>query len=181
MIELVISDLVENISINAFRSVLIGGAVAVGYFITKGIYFKVRNQKPNLNIYKIISEYFFICYMMFVLYLVLLTREAGSRETVDLRFFGTYADSPRAQAYMFENILLLIPFGFFLPFLSRKLATFAHALSLGMLFSILIEITQFITKRGYFQVDDIWLNTIGSVLGFLGALLFERLLKAIRT
>lgn len=181
MIEFVISDLIENISLNARQSILFGAVILVSYLILKGIYFKVRNKKPNLCIYRIFSVYLFLCYIMFVLYMVLLSREAGTRETVNLKIFGTYSESPRAQAYMFENILLLIPFGFLLPYLSKRLSTFAHALSLGMLFSLVIEIIQYITKRGYFQIDDIWLNTIGAVLGFIAAILFEKIWVAIRT
>ncbi len=84
MIEFVISDLIENISLNA-QSILFGAVVLVSYLILRGIYFKVRNKKPNLCIYRIFSVYLFLCYIVFVLYMVLLSREAGSRETVNLK------------------------------------------------------------------------------------------------
>ncbi|WP_276399878.1 VanZ family protein [Halalkalibacterium halodurans] len=31
--------------------------------------------------------------------------------------------------------------------------------------SLLIEVVQFITRRGYFDIDDIILNTVGGLLG----------------
>jgi glycopeptide antibiotics resistance protein len=181
MIEFVINDLFENISLNALQSIIKGAFLFGGYLIIKYIYFHLRSQKSHISFRKIVSKYLFVCYIMFVLYLVLFSREPGSRETVNLKFFGTYSESPRAQAYMFENILLLIPFGFLLPFLSKRLRTFTHALTLGALLSIIIEITQLITKRGYFQVDDIWLNTIGSGLGFVTAFILIEISKVIRT
>lgn len=64
------------------------------------------------------------------------------------------------------NILIFIPFGFFLPMGSTKksfvlTALFSFFLSLG------IETFQLLTKIGSFDVDDLLLNTLGGIIGYL--------------
>lgn len=65
------------------------------------------------------------------------------------------------------NILMLAPLGFLFPFITEK-----HPVCLAASCSIAIELIQLVTKRGYFELDDIIHNTIGILLGFV----FYRLL-----
>ena len=71
------------------------------------------------------------------------------------------------------NILMLVPVGFLLPFLVKK-----HTIFYGFLCSLCIEIFQLVTKRGFFEVDDLIHNTLGVLIGFgvykLAAKLFGR-------
>lgn len=67
---------------------------------------------------------------------------------------------------LFGNVLIFVPFGFFMPMASRYRSFFAAvfysaALSLG------VETFQLITKVGSFDVDDLMLNTMGGVFGYL--------------
>jgi glycopeptide antibiotics resistance protein len=39
----------------------------------------------------------------------------------------------------------------------------------GFLFSMAIEVSQLLTKRGYFQTDDILTNVLGSIIGYITA------------
>ena len=71
-----------------------------------------------------------------------------------------------AYANLFGNVLIFIPFGFFMPMASRYrnfFLTFVYSFGL----SLLVEIFQLITKVGSFDVDDIFLNTCGGILGFI--------------
>ncbi|WP_322922437.1 VanZ family protein [Paenibacillus campi] len=64
------------------------------------------------------------------------------------------------------NIAVFVPFGLFIPLVrSVRLLPFAGGFAL---FILLLEILQFITRRGTFDVDDIMLNTIGACLGYAG-------------
>lgn len=67
---------------------------------------------------------------------------------------------------LFGNILIFVPFGFFLPMASRYLSFFS-TLYAGFGLSLCIEIFQFITRVGSFDVDDLLLNTIGGVTGHI--------------
>lgn len=65
------------------------------------------------------------------------------------------------------NVVCFIPFGTFLPILNRKARNFFMILTLSFEFSFLVECTQLISKVGSFDVDDLFLNTLGGVIGFL--------------
>lgn len=65
------------------------------------------------------------------------------------------------------NILLLLPFGYLVPLVLKRIDDWRKAALLGISASLLIEITQLLTHHGYFDVDDIILNAGGCVLGWL--------------
>ena len=65
------------------------------------------------------------------------------------------------------NIIPFIPFGFLLPITYKKFSSAIKVLSIGFASILLIEIFQFFTKLGNFDVDDIILNMIGIVCGYL--------------
>lgn len=70
------------------------------------------------------------------------------------------------------NILAFIPFGFFRPVIGRRKHSFIRTSVQGCLFSCIVEFTQLITNVGSFDVDDIILNTLGVILGYIIFLLF---------
>ena len=63
------------------------------------------------------------------------------------------------------NILLFVPFGFLgISFEKLKSAKFLFPIFiLGISF---VEFLQFFTKRGFAEIDDVILNTIGVAIGF---------------
>ncbi len=67
------------------------------------------------------------------------------------------------------NIVVFMPFGFFIPGLEkRKLGSFLNFLKItgfGFLFSLTVETAQLVSKVGCFDVDDLILNTVGVALG----------------
>ena len=67
------------------------------------------------------------------------------------------------------NIVLFIPMGVFLYLGKRKLAT---SVMIGLTVSLVIEIIEFITKTGVFDIDDLIMNTLGTLIGFVAAKLF---------
>lgn len=64
------------------------------------------------------------------------------------------------------NVVLFIPFGFFLPLLYRKYDAPGKIVLSGFLFSLLIEIVQMF-GRGSTDINDLITNTLGACLGFL--------------
>jgi len=71
------------------------------------------------------------------------------------------------------NILAFMPFGFFRPVISRKKSGFFKTLIEGCLLSCIVEVIQLTTNVGSFDVDDIILNTVGVVLGYIVFALFK--------
>lgn len=67
---------------------------------------------------------------------------------------------------LFGNVAVFVPFGFFEPMASRHRSFFGTVCD-GLLFSIVVEVFQLVTKVGRFDVDDLILNTIGVGIGYL--------------
>ncbi|HHY82008.1 MAG TPA: VanZ family protein [Clostridiales bacterium] len=64
------------------------------------------------------------------------------------------------------NIGWFIPFGFLLPMLLKKKSVLKVAI-LGLVFSFSIEVSQFIFRKGIAELDDLVLNTLGAVIGYI--------------
>ena len=121
----------------------------------------------KLDWQKAVAWILWIVYLCFVIELTLITREAGSRIGVSLTIWGTYAPDVYAKCWMVENLLLFIPLGILLPVIWKKMQKTGWFCLVAFLGSLCIETIQLITQRGYFQVDDIWLNVLGAVIGFV--------------
>lgn len=70
------------------------------------------------------------------------------------------------------NVVAFIPFGMFLPWLYGKCRKLLLTALFSFEFSLFVETVQLVCKVGSFDVDDILLNTLGGVLGFLGYRLY---------
>lgn len=65
------------------------------------------------------------------------------------------------------NVLAFVPFGIFLPIFSKRGDRLWRATYYSFELSLLVEVLQLITKVGSFDVDDLLLNTLGGLIGFL--------------
>lgn len=72
---------------------------------------------------------------------------------------------------MILNILLYIPMGFLLPQVIHKLR-FGRVVLMGFLASLLTETVQLVFHLGWFDVDDLINNTLGTLMGFILFALF---------
>lgn len=75
------------------------------------------------------------------------------------------------------NIISFIPFGFLLPIVYNKINSFFKFFASNILFILFVESFQFFTRIGFFDVDDIFLNFVGSLCGYLVLLLVKFLFK----
>lgn len=64
------------------------------------------------------------------------------------------------------NILIFIPLGFFLPIIFRRYNKSSKVVIISIIISLSLEILQFALQLGQFDIDDIILNAIGSMVGF---------------
>ena len=74
------------------------------------------------------------------------------------------------------NILMFLPFGFF-PALVWRGSAWKRALLTGFCVTGFIECWQLLVGRA-FDIDDLWLNTLGAMTGFWLLRLLERLAPA---
>lgn len=159
------------------RAVLIGlAAAAAGFFLLFII--KWTKKEPRIGSNKTAGEIaLHICVLfLFAVYLTVLLQEAffsrppGSRTSVDLKLFGTWGHSPQGNAYVIENVIMFIPWGLLLPALIRPFGRGAGAwlcILSGLLASVSLETVQYLTQRGHCQLDDVVMNTLGTLAGWV--------------
>ena len=74
------------------------------------------------------------------------------------------------------NILLFIPFGFLFPYIWPRAGKLKNTALSGFSFSLLIEISQLFNNR-HPDIDDLLLNTLGTLIGFLLFKMVARITK----
>ena len=65
------------------------------------------------------------------------------------------------------NLVMLFPLGIYIPLLYPRLSGFFAVVFISLLFSLLIESFQLVTRFRSADVDDVLLNTLGACVGFL--------------
>lgn len=65
------------------------------------------------------------------------------------------------------NIIFFMPFGFLLPTLWRKFRSFLPTLWYGLIFSLIIELSQLFVPYRATDINDLIMNTLGAVLGWI--------------
>ncbi len=136
----------------------------------------VRDKK----IVRTIGKVLFVLYIVFIIYFLLFSdwygRSRGMQEYHynlvlfrEIKRFWTYRHQVGLFAMftnLFGNVVIFIPFGFFMPVASKYRSVFSTLFwSFGL--SLCVELFQLFFKVGSFDVDDLLLNTIGGVLGYM--------------
>lgn len=98
-------------------------------------------------------------------YAVLNRGQITAKQTVMLDLFWGY-HKPTADTYRdnIRNIMAFIPVGA-LAALSFKKYSLLKAMLIGLTVSLFIECSQLIWKKGIFDVDDLFNNTVGAIIG----------------
>ena len=115
-----------------------------------------------------------------VLLYVTLFRQVGLGEhQMNLRLFLAWREawnnfSLQRWLNVLLNIALFLPLGFLLPFLGKVFQSWPTPV-LGFGVSLAIETAQYILGRGMFDVDDLFTNALGTLLGFCLAMPLLRL------
>ena len=121
----------------------------------------------------------FFIYLVLLIFLLFFSERYGRGGTQEYRYnvvlfaeikrFFKYRSLISTESFllnMFGNVIGFMPFGFFLPMLMRK-HSFFRILCLSFELTLAVEVTQLLFKVGIFDVDDLLLNTIGGVLGYI--------------
>ena len=108
-------------------------------------------------------------YAFWILHSIVLARPVMAVRKLLLIPFWNYQDLS-GENYLFLtqvilNIVIFIPFGFLLGCAFDRMK-WVKALLIGGAFSFLIEALQFILKRGYAELDDIFHNVLGCMIGY---------------
>lgn len=130
--------------------------------------------------HQVLGKILFVLYIGFVFYFLLISEWYGRTGEMqnyhynlvlfrEIRRFWDYREQLGmfvAMANLAGNILIFVPFGFFMPMASKRRSFFVTAVD-SLALSFFIELIQLFTKVGCFDVDDLLLNTIGGMLGYI--------------
>ena len=118
-------------------------------------------KRPQVYYYFLLGVYETVVWIQ-----AFFSRESGSRTGIDWQLFETWGRTWQSRAYMVENVIMFLPLGVLLPLAERRCAKWWKMLLISMLLSMMIEGMQLVTERGYCQLDDVVMNTLGGCLGY---------------
>ena len=167
-LEDIISMLQRNFVFALSATSIICFVFFIGY---RCIYLKKFAGDKRLNGKQVVVSLLFILYIVSVCALTLLDRGANYDGSVNLALFSSYREawynfSVRDWQYIYFNIAMFVPLGFFLPLLSKRFFAIGWTLLAAMLFTGFIETVQYITGVGIFELDDLFNNLLGALIGF---------------
>lgn len=136
------------------------------------------NRKKNRRL-RILGKILFILYIAFVVYFLLfsdLYGRTGPRTQYsynlvlfkEIKRFWQYREQLGIYAVasnLLGNVLIFVPFGFFLP-MASVYRNFFSAVFYSFGLSLCVEVFQLLTMVGSFDVDDLLLNTVGGAAGY---------------
>lgn len=91
-----------------------------------------------------------------------------------IRMYIKYSYKLNSFENLIGNIVVFVPYGFLFPYVLKKGSNFFVMLLNAFLFVAGIEIFQLFSAFGAFDVDDILLNCVGAVIGYLLYLILRR-------
>lgn len=91
-----------------------------------------------------------------------------------IRMYIKYSYKLNSFENLIGNIVVFVPYGFLFPYVLKKGRNFFVMLLNAFLFVTGIEIFQLFSAFGAFDVDDILLNCVGAVIGYLFYLILRR-------
>lgn len=123
-------------------------------------------------------------YLSFVFTITLFDRIPTTLPKYQLTLFWSYKAISYGRsdliAEVIANVLLFIPIGILIMFIvARKLRWLG--ITIGILLSVFIEVSQLIFHRGLFEFDDIIHNSLGMLIGVGIFLLVSWIGKRIKT
>ncbi|MDR2045116.1 MAG: VanZ family protein [Clostridium sp.] len=160
MFKYIIKDMMETVRYLPY-GILAGIFMAVLLCAVNGV--KRARRKTSLSVLALVCLFM---YLVILLSLTFLSREPGSRKGIDWELFSTWGINRRNNAYVIENIFLFIPYGCVCAWAVPCVRKLPVSFLFGLLTSAGIECLQLVTRRGFFQIDDILTNVIGNAVGY---------------
>lgn len=123
----------------------------------------------------------FICYIAALCYFLFFSEMFGRTEKyqeyhynlVPFREIKRFIDNRHSLGFwavlynIAGNVVGFMPFGFYLPMLFKRIQGIFPVFLFSLLLSLTVETTQIVFKVGSFDVDDLFLNTLGGLAGYL--------------
>lgn len=146
-------------------------------------------MKDAKKIIRILAWCFFVVYLVALVYFLFFSEQLGRVPSDEYKYsLVPFKEIRRYITYwraiggyyvllnLLGNVVCFVPFGFVLPVISKNQRKFWKILFLSFLTSLLVELIQLVSKVGSCDVDDMLLNTLGGIIGYVLFHFFHRIL-----
>lgn len=166
----VITRMFVNAAGPALTVMAVGGVIlALLYWVWYG---KAKRPPEGFHKGQLVAILLLLCYLGGLAAVTLGMRvgseyRTGVQTQLLLAFWEAWnAFTPQVWLNPLLNIAMFIPFGILLPLAAKPFRRWYLALAAGMGTSFLIETLQYLLGRGQADVDDLFCNTLGVMLGY---------------
>lgn len=145
-------------------------------------------MKNAKKVIRILSWCIFVVYLVALVYFLFFSEQLGRVPSDEYKyslvpfkeirryiFYWHAIGSYYVLLNLLGNVVCFVPFGFVLPVISRNQRKFWKILLLSFLTSLLVELIQLVYKVGSCDVDDMLLNTLGGIIGYVLFRFFHRI------
>ena len=178
-----INELVRDFSLRYMRIgtrwILLTYMLTMIFTVTIVVYSKHKNHSVNKCVLLVILFFYMTTIYMSTVMARWYKPDLGIKLKPFLSWARAYAGDRYSRKMVIENLIMLMPVGFFLSFIDRKKYYYIRISFFCFLFSLIIEISQYLRKTGLFEVDDLINNTLGGLIGCVLASLVLKLVQSI--
>lgn len=158
----------ENLYLGIAGLLVIGVLLGVGYF---GVYKKLLKGKKRITKKQMFLGGLFTIYIIMVIGATLLNRGSYFKGETNLHFLSSYREAwnsatLRSWQFLILNILMFFPLGILLPLVNKRFQDIKWIFLIALIFTLFIECFQFMTGFGIFELDDIFNNILGALIGY---------------
>lgn len=157
-----------NFTLALAAVIVLGIVFFLGYVI---IYRKLLSGKKRISKKQLLLTSLFIGYFIMVMGVTFLNRGSTYSGGVNLAFFSSYQEawnsfSVREWQNLYLNILMFVPFGILLPLWHVRFRKARWTIGMAAIFTLFIETFQLLTGFGIFELDDLFNNLLGAIIGY---------------
>ena len=169
----VLFELTNSLGLVMLALILAIAVIAVIYLVFK----KKHGKEKKFPWGKIVLSLIFAGYLLIVIYATLLRGQGTFIRVYNLHLFRAWREawnkfSVMNWANVLLNVALFVPLGGLLPLLWQKCRKWYVTLPIGFGASLAIELVQLAFCLGSCDVDDLFTNTLGAVIGYFCIMAF---------
>lgn len=173
----VLWELKNSLALVILAAIFASFTLIVAYLIYK----KKHRGEKKFPWGKVILYFIMAAYLLVVLYATILRHAGGYREW-NLHLFRAWREawndfSVKSWANVLLNVAMFVPMGFLLPLFSAKVRKWYITIPVCLAASFAIEFLQLIFSRGICDVDDLFANTLGAVIGYFAAMTIQAIIS----
>lgn len=163
----VLYELKNSITLVLLAGILAAVVLAAAYLIHR----RRHRGEQKFPWGKVLLWLAFLGYLIIVIYATMLRWSGFFHREWNLHLFRAWREawnnfSVKNWANVLLNVAMFVPMGALLPLLGKKLRKWYVTIPAGFGASLAIELLQLAMGRGICDVDDLFCNTLGAVIGY---------------